>query len=192
MLLIRQGGALFRWSARKFSAGAPAGGNLLLIRNRRFGNATLQFTHLAPACWLDILLPAASAQQRSPSTLQTRPSFQRGLNNARHIPAPGALVPNQTWFVTDRGDTQDLGHLRRFASRASRQIGAMSSALFSSDTERLPVARTAELSEGCSELMRMPGIRCGRKEQITVIPCRDGLRTRCPTTVRTPMRPSSA
>src|ERR1700716_1636036 len=73
-----------------------------------------------------------------------------GCSRARSMSfcVPPIVVPNQTWFVTDRADTQDLGHLRLFASRASRQIGAMSSALFSSDTERLPVARTAELSEG--------------------------------------------
>jgi Alpha/beta hydrolase of unknown function (DUF900) len=56
-----------------------------------------------------------------------------------HIPAPGALVPNQTWFVTGGGDTHDFDHLNRFASRAGRHIVGMNS-LFFLRHERSPMS----------------------------------------------------
>ena len=76
---------------------------------------------------------------------RARSPFQRRLNNTRHIPAPGALVPNQTWFVTRGGNTHDFDHLNRFASRASRHIVRVDS-LFFLRHERSPMSCSSRVS----------------------------------------------
>jgi hypothetical protein len=71
--------------------------------------------HLA-VLFLVVISKALMPRARSP--------FQRRLNGTRHIPAPGALVPQSNLVRDRRGDTHDFDHLNRFASRAGRAYSA--------------------------------------------------------------------
>jgi hypothetical protein len=117
------------------SAGAPV--NLVAVLGNRSQSGRLSPVH-APA-WASVAVPLVAGI----SVPRARWLFQRRLNDTRHIPAPGALVPNQTCFVLRGGDTHDFDHLNRLASRASRHILGMNSH-FLLRHERSPIARGRE------------------------------------------------